>query len=184
VFDGFRPNLSEALHQWVSLDGQSQILRGRLSSSQESWRCRVEGDEEDSRVYWLDETFHCAGAFGHWQLSASERDDEVWLFLRNSTQVETAKITYQRVHPGAGRHRQSAGAGDLTAPMTGRVVQVSVSVGDAVDAGDVLVVLEAMKMEHAVRSGAAGQVTEVHCAPGDLVQGGVVLVEVEAEGDD
>ena len=68
--------------------------------------------------------------------------------------------------------------------MTGRVVQVSVSVGDAVDAGDVLVVLEAMKMEHAVRSGAAGQVTEVNCAPGDLVQGGVVLVEVEAEGDD
>jgi urea carboxylase len=48
----------------------------------------------------------------------------------------------------------------------------------------VLVVLEAMKMEHAVRSGAAGQVTGVHCAPGDLVQGGVVLVEVEAEGED
>ena len=184
VFDGFRPNLSEALHQWVSLDGQSQTLRGRLSSSQESWRCRVEGDEEDSRVYWLDETLHCAGALGHWQLSASERDDEVWLFLRNSTQVETSQITYQRVHPGAGRHRQSAGAADLTAPMTGRVVQVSVSVGDAVDAGDVLVVLEAMKMEHAVRSGVAGQVTGVHCVPGDLVQGGVVLVEVEAEGDD
>jgi biotin carboxyl carrier protein len=68
--------------------------------------------------------------------------------------------------------------------MTGRVVQVNVAVGDTVSPGDVLVVLEAMKMEHAVRSGVAGQVTGVHCAPGDLVQGGVVLVEVEAEGDD
>jgi biotin carboxyl carrier protein len=64
------------------------------------------------------------------------------------------------------------------------VVQVSVSVGDTVHAGDVLVVLEAMKMEHAVRSGVAGQVMGVHCAPGDLIQGGVVLVEVEAEGGD
>jgi biotin carboxyl carrier protein len=88
------------------------------------------------------------------------------------------------VHPGAGRNRELAGDADLTAPMTGRVVQVSVSVGDTVHSGDVLVVLEAMKMEHAVRSGVAGKVLGVHCAPGDLIQGGVVLVEVEAEGGD
>ena len=184
VLDGFRPNLPEDIHQWITVDGQVQILRGRWSSALDSRCFRVGGDEEDSQVYWLDEALHCVGAFGHWQLSASERDNEVWLSLTNSASVETAQITYQRVHPGAGRNRELAGDADLTAPMTGRVVQVSVSVGDTVHAGDVLVVLEAMKMEHAVRSGVAGQVMGVHCAPGDLIQGGVVLVEVEAEGGD
>ena len=68
--------------------------------------------------------------------------------------------------------------------MTGRVVKVNVVPGDSVEAGDVLVVLEAMKMEHSVRAAWAGQVSEVNCIQGELVEGGTRLVEVEPHAED
>ena len=71
--------------------------------------------------------------------------------------------------------------GSALAPMPGGVVRVAVSVGDAVHAGQLLVVLEAMKMEHAVHATTAGTVTEVTVAEGDQVETGRVLVVVEVE---
>ena len=68
--------------------------------------------------------------------------------------------------------------------MTGRVVKVNVAPGDSVEAGDVLVVLEAMKMEHSVRAAWAGQVSQVNYTQGDLVEGGARLVEVEPRAED
>jgi propionyl-CoA carboxylase alpha chain len=67
--------------------------------------------------------------------------------------------------------------------MPGSVVRVAVAAGDRVGAGQVLVVLEAMKMEHAVSAGAPGTVVEVGVAEGDQVETGRVLVVVEADGD-
>jgi 3-methylcrotonyl-CoA carboxylase alpha subunit len=55
-----------------------------------------------------------------------------------------------------------------------------VRVGDLVDAGQLLVVMEAMKMEHTLRSPSGGRVVEVDCRPGDQVEAGAVLVVVEA----
>ena len=69
--------------------------------------------------------------------------------------------------------------GSALAPMPGGVVRVTVAVGDTVAAGQLLVVLEAMKMEHAVHATAAGTVTEVTVAEGDQVETGRVLVVVE-----
>ncbi len=70
-------------------------------------------------------------------------------------------------------------AGSLLAPMPGSVVQVAVQVGDTVDTGDVLVVLEAMKMEHGLRAPHAGTVREVRVEVGEQVESGSVLVVVE-----
>ena len=70
-------------------------------------------------------------------------------------------------------------AGSLLAPMPGTVVRVAVAAGDEVAAGDVLVVVEAMKMEHRVAAPAAGWVTEVRVAPGQQVDTGAVLVVVQ-----
>jgi propionyl-CoA carboxylase alpha chain len=70
-------------------------------------------------------------------------------------------------------------AGSLLAPMPGAVTRVAVEVGAAVAAGDTLVVLEAMKMEHAIRAAQDGTVTEVRVAAGDQVDTGAVLVVVE-----
>ena len=69
-------------------------------------------------------------------------------------------------------------AGDIVAGMGGVVVEVHVSVGQTVAAGDRLLVLEAMKMKSPVIATHAGQVTRVLVAPKDAVEGGQVLVTI------
>jgi propionyl-CoA carboxylase alpha chain len=73
-------------------------------------------------------------------------------------------------------------AGSLVAPMPGSVVRVEVAAGDAIAAGQLLLVLEAMKMEHPVTAPAAGTVTEVAVAAGQQVTGGQVLAVVAVDG--
>ncbi|MCW2571319.1 MAG: methylcrotonoyl-CoA carboxylase [Frankiales bacterium] len=75
--------------------------------------------------------------------------------------------------PGSG-----LAAGSLTAPMPGTVVRVAAELGQQVAAGDVLVVLEAMKMEHAVRATVDGKVDDVLVIAGQQVDDGAVLVVV------
>lgn len=69
--------------------------------------------------------------------------------------------------------------GSLTAPMPATVRRVDVANGARVGTGDVLVVLEAMKMQLAVRSPSAGTVVAVRVRPGDMVAAGQILVEME-----
>jgi acetyl/propionyl-CoA carboxylase alpha subunit len=69
--------------------------------------------------------------------------------------------------------------GECRAPLPGAISTVVVKVGDRVNDGDALVVLEAMKMEHTLRAGGAGIVELVQCAPGDQVDVGDLLVVVE-----
>jgi len=80
----------------------------------------------------------------------------------------------ERSGPVAG----STPAGDPVAPMDATVVEVVVAPGDDVDAGAVLLVLEAMKMELPVRASRATRVDVVHVAPGDRVTAGSPLVAV------
>ena len=75
-----------------------------------------------------------------------------------------------------GRRRGSAEQ-SLTAPMPATVVKVLVKPGSIVQTGDILVVLEAMKMELVIRAPVDGRVTAVHCQEKDLVQPDTVLVE-------
>jgi acetyl/propionyl-CoA carboxylase alpha subunit len=73
-----------------------------------------------------------------------------------------------------------AAAGGPVSPLPGRVVSVEVEVGDAVEAGQPLVVLEAMKVTHTVASTSAGIVTEVLVEPGDTIAAHQVLVRLAA----
>jgi methylmalonyl-CoA carboxyltransferase 1.3S subunit len=73
----------------------------------------------------------------------------------------------------------SAGGGNgVRAPLSGSVARVLVEEGQAIEAGDVLVVLEAMKMETEITAPEAGSVAAILVSPGDSVSGGQVLVEV------
>jgi acetyl-CoA/propionyl-CoA carboxylase biotin carboxyl carrier protein len=63
--------------------------------------------------------------------------------------------------------------------MQGTIVQVLVAVGDTVEVGQAVCVLEAMKMENHITAEKAGTVTEVKVAPGDSVGAGDVVVVIE-----
>lgn len=72
-----------------------------------------------------------------------------------------------------------AGQGEIKTPMPGAVVRVEVAPGDEVEAGQVLVVVEAMKMENEFRAEVAGRVATVPVSAGDSVDAGTVLVVLE-----
>jgi acetyl-CoA/propionyl-CoA carboxylase, biotin carboxylase, biotin carboxyl carrier protein len=80
------------------------------------------------------------------------------------------------------RHRAAVtgtGSGNVVVPMQGTIVKVVVAVGDAVDVGDTVCVLEAMKMENAVTAEKAGTVTEVRVTAGTSVGPGDVVAVIE-----
>ena len=74
---------------------------------------------------------------------------------------------------------EEGGTGKTAAPMPGKVTAVFVAAGDTVAAGDALMILEAMKMEHTIAAPVDGVVAAVHFAAGDQVEEGIALVEFE-----
>ena len=80
-----------------------------------------------------------------------------------------------------GKKLKKAGAvaGNLTSPMPGKIFKILKNSGDEVKKGEAILILEAMKMEHSIRSDKDGKVKKVLFQVGELVQGGVTLAEVE-----
>jgi 3-methylcrotonyl-CoA carboxylase alpha subunit len=74
----------------------------------------------------------------------------------------------------------AAASGDVTAPMPGKIVSVAVEPGAAVEQRALLVVLEAMKMEHRIEAPVAGVVKDVRVKPGELVKSGATLMTIGA----
>jgi len=85
--------------------------------------------------------------------------------------------------PFAAGDAEEAGEGRLTAPMPAKVIRVAAAVGDRVAQGDVLLVLEAMKMEHTIVAPTAGTVARLPVAEGDLVEEGTELAVLEPEAE-
>ncbi len=81
--------------------------------------------------------------------------------------------------PGAAAAGGGAGSGTISAPMQGTIVKVLVAVGDAVETGQAVLVLEAMKMENHINAETAGTVKEIRVGEGDTVGTGDVLVVIE-----
>jgi 3-methylcrotonyl-CoA carboxylase alpha subunit len=105
------------------------------------------------------ETFHCV------------RDGStIHLFWRGTVYRLVEEAEARR---GADRH-----GGSLEAPMPGKVIKVSVEPGCTVKKGDEIFVVEAMKMENAVRAPCDGTVKSVAIRVGDMVDTGVALVEI------
>ena len=73
-------------------------------------------------------------------------------------------------------------AGGLKAPMPGAVLATAVNSGDKVSKGDLLLILEAMKMEHRITAPMDGIITELHVDTGDQVENGQLLVTLNQEG--
>lgn len=73
------------------------------------------------------------------------------------------------------------GGGGLTAPMPGKVINILVNVGDKVNPGDVLLVMEAMKMEHSITADEGGVVEELFFVVGDQVTEGAELIKLNTD---
>ena len=71
-----------------------------------------------------------------------------------------------------------AGAETITAPMPGKIIAIKVSVGQAVKEGDLVLTLEAMKMENEIFAGESGTVKEIRVSEGAAVNPGDVLVVI------
>jgi 3-methylcrotonyl-CoA carboxylase alpha subunit len=96
-----------------------------------------------------------------------------WVFLDGRVHViETADTTRTRSRHG---HDHAA----LASPMPGTVVLVNVERGQRVARGELLVMLEAMKMEVAIKAPHDGTVKSIACRKGELVQPGIPLLEME-----
>jgi 3-methylcrotonyl-CoA carboxylase alpha subunit len=71
---------------------------------------------------------------------------------------------------------------EVRSPMPGKILQILVTEGMAVEAGQALVLLEAMKMENTLAAEGVARVKKIHVTPGDLVDLGQLLVELEFDG--
>jgi biotin carboxyl carrier protein len=93
--------------------------------------------------------------------------------LRAYVRVESER---QRAAEAARRGDRVSGDKLALSPMPGRIVKVLVHAGDAIAAGQPLIVMEAMKMENEIRAKTAGTIAQVHVVAGDTVEGNARLV--------
>jgi len=147
------------------------------------WQVEVDLGVARHEVAWLGLEHERAGSVRVDAATARVED------LLGERQVGFAERTYRLVRAagpsvdalGHGSAQGVGPSGSLIAPMPGRVIAISVAVGDAVDGGQTLAVLEAMKMEHAIGAPHAGVVKRVDVAIGQQVTRGERLLELEDE---
>ena len=91
-------------------------------------------------------------------------------------------IDFQNQIALAASAEDAAGSGTIAAPMPGLVLEVSAAVGAKVAKGDVLAVIEAMKMQHEIRADMDGVVAAVDAAEGLQVSAGDRLLQIDGDG--
>ncbi|HYY56381.1 MAG TPA: biotin/lipoyl-containing protein [Pyrinomonadaceae bacterium] len=143
--------------------------------------------EVDGRLYELSLREPEAGVYlliadGRVYECRTERDRPSRGLLRVHTgnHAYTVKIIDpKRLRAGQSAGAQEDGAAQIVAPMPGKVVRVLVEEGAMVEAGQGVVVVEAMKMQNEMKSPRAGRVVELHARPGATVNAGDVLAVIE-----
>ena len=105
----------------------------------------------------------------------------VSLWLPESGEEQLSKARSTAAKPRRQHHAGvvGSGSGNVTVPMQGTVVKVSVEVGQSVEAGETVLILEAMKMENSIQAEKAGVVASIKVAAGDSVSAGDVVAVIE-----
>jgi acetyl/propionyl-CoA carboxylase alpha subunit len=154
-------------------------MRVTLRAGAQQWTTRV--DAADVRIDAAPDVHVVTGDGDKYQVACgggifegiAVRDRErVWVM------IDGALFDFTMEGDEAPRRTSGRDESALMPPMPATVLRVSVTPGDSVRDGDVLIVLEAMKMELSIRAPRDGVVSAVHCAEGDLVQPETVLIEM------
>ncbi len=138
------------------------------------WRLKIDGQEvpleavPDRNGAWLVETHQ-----GRRRLWVAVRGDERLIFCDGK--VHTLLLPDPE---HADEAEQTQGGPNMVADMPGKVVQVQVAVGQAVAAGEVMLILESMKMETELVAAVAGTVETIHVQDGQIVSQGDALVDL------
>jgi len=151
--------------------------RLRVTSDGNEWIAELEGSRislsgVDAPLEVRDATdgrFEVTGGTGPVTGLAAMNGDVVWVSIGQ----DVFEFTVGSVTAKSGARSHDA----LTPPMPATVVRIAVKAGDAVKQGDVLIVLEAMKMELPLRAPHDGTIGAIHCREGELVQPGTVLAD-------
>jgi 3-methylcrotonyl-CoA carboxylase alpha subunit len=118
----------------------------------------------------------------HWEgghlVLVDEEGQQQRLWVEGSLVVGGGRDADFATATQAGKKGAAAG-GSLNAPMPGKVFKIVTKAGDTVKAGQTLLVLEAMKMEHAIKAPADGVVKKILFTEGQLVPAGALLVDLE-----
>ncbi len=148
--------------------GEVRIADGRVTLGEQTWEARVHtgSDADPGRL-----TVELDGVARHYAV-AVDGEENVWIAR------EGHHLKAQTLHPD--RSGADLAQGSLEAPMPGTVLQVRVQNGEHVKSGDVLVILESMKMELAITAPIDGVVSGVTLSPGDRVELGQPLVAILA----
>jgi len=162
--DGWRPNLP-ARERMLLRDGDAEIAIDMMNEG-EGWQAILLGRTNAIPVGSLPENI---GVY---------RDGHTLIFVDGARQHR-----FIHVVPLDDADRGEGAGGGLTAPMPGKVVQALVAVGDSVVRGQTVMILEAMKMEHAISAPADGTIADVFYAAGDQVDEGAELLRLAGDGD-
>jgi biotin carboxyl carrier protein len=166
-------------------------LTAEIAGEHQELQFRVEGAlvfaEVDGRSYRLEaralrEGVHLLMLNGRVYECRVEVDE----VRREASEVHVGNHAYKvrlidpkRLRGGQSTGAQADGAAQLVAPMPGKVVRVLVEQGAQVEAGDRIVVVEAMKMQNEMKAPRAGTVTALHARAGTTVKAGEVLAVIE-----
>ena len=108
-----------------------------------------------------------------------DQDGDIWKAV---VEGQTFEITVPDSGPAPKQRRSSGGkskkSGKVTANIPGKVVTVEVSIGDEVEEGQVVMILEAMKMQNEIQAPVSGTVTEIHCEEGQSIEANVPLLVI------
>jgi 3-methylcrotonyl-CoA carboxylase alpha subunit len=176
--DGFTPNLPAIVQVSVLSRGQQRVIAIE-SGAQDQATIAV----DDSRIS-VGHVVRTEGAIAA-TLDGLRIQARVFVYeIHVHVWLDGHHYDFLHDDPRSKEFSASASRGDLTTPLPGVVAAVAVSAGQAVAAGDVLMVIEAMKMEHTITAPYAGTVQTLHFARGDRVPEGSALLELApAAGD-
>ena len=170
--DGWRMNLSAA--RMVGFRDGDSLIEAQVRYQRDQWAITINGETTLARGKKLDgDAFAVELDDRRLVASVVAVDDKRSIFLNGSTCTLLRDDPLHLVEAGG------AQGGGLTAPMPGKVVALLAQIGQKVEKGTPLLILEAMKMEHTITAPAAGTVKAFCYAAGEQVSDGAALVEFE-----